>query len=105
MAGTRIMDVVRMMEPRKATLEQLRSAMEREGHHCETVTDTPGTRYEMHRHPFDDFVVIVSGKMKLGTPEQTWLMEPGSRIDIPANTSHWAEVVGKKPVCYLTSAD
>ena len=105
MTPTHQMDVVRLVEPRKATLEGLRSHMEREGRSCEVVTDAPGTRYGMHKHAFDDFVVIVSGKMKLGTDTQTWLLEPGDRIDIPANAAHWAEVVGKKPVCYLTLRD
>ncbi len=98
------MDVVRLTDPKKATLETLKAIMENSGRPCEVVTDPPGTRYGTHKHDFDDFVVIVSGKMKLGTNAQTWVLEPGDRIDIPANTSHWAEVVGKKPVCYLTSA-
>ena len=49
-------------------------------------------------------MVIVSGRMKLGTEAHTWVLEPGDRVDIPANTSHWAEITGKKPVTYLTSA-
>ncbi len=105
MISTKQMDVVRWVEPEKATLEALRGMLEKEGHLCEVVTDAPGTRYGMHKHTFDDFVVIVSGTMKLGTDTHTWLMEPGDRIDIPANASHWAEIVGKKPVCYLTSGD
>ena len=93
-----------MMEPRKASLQALRALMEAEGRACEEVTDPPGTRYGMHKHPFDDFVVIVSGRMKLGTESHSWLLEPGDRVDIPANTSHWAEITGKKPATYLTSA-
>ncbi len=105
MAGTsRILDVVRMADPKKASLETLQAMMEGAGFACEVVTDPPGTRYGMHKHYFDDFVVIVSGSMKLGTESQTWVLGPGDRIDIPANQSHWAEVLGKKPVCYLTSA-
>jgi quercetin dioxygenase-like cupin family protein len=99
-----IVDVVRMMDPGTASLQSLQTMMEKSGCACEVVTDPPGTRYGMHKHYFDDFVVIVSGTMRLGTESHTWELKPGDRIDIPANTSHWAEVTGKKPVCYLTSA-
>ena len=98
-----IVDVVRLLNAGSATLDALRAILEREGHTCELVTDPPGTRYGMHKHDFDDFVVIVSGKMKLGTGTNTWTLEPGDRINLPANTPHWAEVLGQIPVCYLTS--
>ncbi|MGA9119620.1 MAG: cupin domain-containing protein [Bacteroidota bacterium] len=104
MAAALIVDVTRMMDPKKATLETLKTMLERQGLSCEVVTDPPGTKYGMHKHEFDDFVVIVSGKMKLGTDTHTWTLEPGDRVDIPANSPHWAEVLGKKPVCYITSA-
>jgi len=104
MTALLVTDVTRMMEPKKASVEALRAMLERQGLACEVVTDPPGTKYGMHKHEFDDFVVIASGKMKLGTEMHVWTLEPGDRIDIPANTPHWAEVLGKKPVCYITSA-
>ena len=104
MTALLVTDVTRMMEPKKASVEALRAMLERQGLGCEVVTDPPGTKYGMHKHEFDDFVVIASGKMKLGTEMHVWTLEPGDRIDIPANTPHWAEVLGKKPVCYITSA-
>ena len=104
MAAAQIMDITRMIDPKKATLEGLRAMLEKQGHQCEVVTDPPGTKYGMHKHEFDDFVVIVSGKMKLGTGAHVWTLEPGDRVDIPANSPHWADVIGKKPVCYITSA-
>jgi len=104
MAASLVMDVSRIMDPKKATVEALKAMLERQGLACEVVTDPPGTSYGMHKHEFDDFVVIASGKMKLGTENHVWTLEPGDRIDIPANTPHWAEVIGRKPVCYITSA-
>ena len=53
---------------------------------------------------FDDFVVIVSGAMKIGTDEHEWTLKPGDRLDIPANTHHRAEVLGKEDVRYLSAA-
>jgi quercetin dioxygenase-like cupin family protein len=100
----KVMDVSKLADAKKATLESLKALLESSGHACEIVTDPPGTRYGMHKHNFDDFVVVVSGKLKIGNERDTWTLEPGDKIDIPANTPHWAEILGKKPLCYLTSA-
>jgi quercetin dioxygenase-like cupin family protein len=42
--------------------------------------------------------------MKLCTERQTWIMKPGDRLNIPAFTLHWSEVVGKEEVRYLSAA-
>ncbi len=99
-----MMDVIRWGKPKKPTLEELKRKLETEGLASELYSDRPGTKYGRHKHPFDDFIVIVSGKMKLITDAGEWTMKPGDRLDIPANTSHAAEVIGKEDVAYLSAA-
>jgi quercetin dioxygenase-like cupin family protein len=99
-----MMDVVRWNKPRKPTLEDLKRLLEAEGLEVELYSDLPGTKYGRHKHPFDDFVVIVSGKMKIITDSHEWLMKPGDRLDLPKNTSHSAEIIGKEEVRYLSAA-
>jgi len=98
------MDVVRLLEPARAEERRLVEILRREGLECELNVDPPGTRYGRHKHTFDDFVVIVSGTMKLFTERQAWLLKPGDRLNIPAFTLHWFEVVGNEEVRYLSSA-
>jgi quercetin dioxygenase-like cupin family protein len=99
-----IVDVVPWNKKTKPTLQELKGMLKAEGYESELYSDLPGTKYGRHKHEFDDFVVIVSGKMKIGTDTASWVMKPGDRLDLPAHTVHWAEVVGKDPVQYLSAA-
>lgn len=98
------MDVVRWTGKGKPTQQELRVLLQAEGLTCVLYADAPGTKYGRHKHDFDDFVVIVSGEMKIGTDSHRWLMKPGDRLNIPANIVHWAEMVGKEEVKYLSLA-
>jgi len=99
-----MMDVVRWNKPKKPTLEELKHKLAAEGLESELYSDMPGTKYGRHKHPFDDFIVIVAGKMKLITDAGEWTMKPGDRLDLPAKTAHAAEVVGREEVKYLSAA-
>jgi quercetin dioxygenase-like cupin family protein len=99
-----MMDVVRWTKTKKPTLEELQDMLRAEGLDFDLYSDRPGTKYGRHKHPFEDFIVIVSGKMKLITDVNTWTMKPGDRIDLPPNTLHSAEVLGKEDVQYLSAA-
>jgi len=98
------MDVVRWTKSKKPTMEELRASLESRGQACELYSDPPGTKYGRHKHDFDDFIVIVSGKMKLLIDTHQWILIPGDRLDIPAGTYHAAEMMGKEEVRYLASA-
>lgn len=99
-----IVDVIQWNKKSKPTLDELKAMLKAQGLESELYSDPPGMKYGRHKHDFDDFVMIVSGKMKLGTEDGTWVMNPGDRIDLPSNTVHWAEVVGKDEVRYLSAA-
>jgi mannose-6-phosphate isomerase-like protein (cupin superfamily) len=99
-----MVEFVRYTKSKKPTLEELQGQLQREGLPFEMYSDPPGVKYGRHKHDFDDFIVIVSGKMKILTDTEEWVMKPGDRINLPARTSHSAEVVGKEPVSYLSAA-
>jgi quercetin dioxygenase-like cupin family protein len=99
-----MMDVVRWSGPKKPTLDELKLKLKGEGLESEIYADRPGVKYGRHKHDFDDFVVIVEGKMKIATDGHEWTLGPGDRLDIPANTLHRAEVLGKVDVRYLSAA-
>lgn len=102
--SSQIVDIIPWSKSAKPTLEGLKAMLKREGLQCELYSDPAGMKYGRHKHDFDDFVVIVSGKMKLGTDSGTWVLKPGDRVDLPAHTMHWAEVMGKEEVKYLSAA-
>jgi len=99
-----MMDIIRWSRPKKPAVEELQRLLQAEGLESEIYTDRPGVKYGRHKHDFDDFVVIVSGSMKIATDEHEWTLKPGDRLDIPANTHHRAEVLGKEEVRYLSAA-
>jgi len=99
-----MMDVVRWAGPKKPDLAGLKAMLAKEGLQAELYTDRPGVKYGRHKHDFDDFIVIVSGTMKLATDGFEWTLKPGDRLDIPANTPHRAEMTGKEEVRYLSAA-
>jgi quercetin dioxygenase-like cupin family protein len=99
-----MMDVLRWNKPKKPTLQELQAQLRAEGQECELYSDRPGTKYGRHKHPFEDFIVIVSGKMKINTDQNEWTMKPGDRLDLPKNTFHSAEMMGKEEVQYLSAA-
>ena len=98
------MDVIRWTRTKKPTLEELQEMLKAQGLASELYSDRAGTKYGKHKHDFDDFIVIVSGKMKLATDEHEWTLKPGDRLDLPANTFHRAEMIGKDEVRYLSAA-
>jgi quercetin dioxygenase-like cupin family protein len=99
-----MIDIVHIAKSKKPTVEELTDILKREGLVCELYSDKPGTKYGRHKHDFDDFIVIVRGRMKLGTEQGEWILKPGDRIDLPRNTVHWAEMLGKEEVQYLSAA-
>ena len=99
-----MLDVSHICNSKKPTLDELTAILKKEGLDCEVYSDRPGTKYGRHKHDFDDFIVIVQGQMKLGTDHGDWLLKPGDRLDLPRNTVHWAEMVGKEEVRYLSAA-
>jgi quercetin dioxygenase-like cupin family protein len=99
-----MMDVVRWTKSKKPELKELKELLAKEGLESELYSDPPGLKYGRHRHDFDDFIVIVAGKMKLSTDNAEWTLKPGDRLNLPANTYHRAEMVGKEEVKYLSAA-
>jgi hypothetical protein len=85
-----MLEMVKWTKSKKPTLEELKEALATQGLECELYSDPPRVKYGRHKHPFDDFVVIV--------------MKPGDRLNIPANTPHSAEVLGRIDVQYLSAA-
>jgi quercetin dioxygenase-like cupin family protein len=97
-------EVRHIAKSKKPTLVELRTILETEGLESVLYSDRPGTKYGRHKHDFDDFIVMVQGQMKLWTEKAVYLLKPGDRLDLPKNILHWAEMIGKEEVKYLSAA-
>jgi quercetin dioxygenase-like cupin family protein len=68
-------------------------------------TDSPGTIYPVHTHPYVQVHVILNGHLRVGLPEtaEEIILNPGDRLDLPPETPHWEEVHGSETTTYLAA--
>lgn len=101
----------------KVELNRLISTLKSEGLHPTVMSEMPGAKYDTHNHAQAEIRWLVKGTMTLGVkltelegkpvPEgMEWLeleLEAGDRVDLPAETDHWA-LVGPQGVTYLVAS-
>ena len=83
----------------------LRHAMTVEGYDVFQWADRPGVEYGSHRHDEEQSHWVLSGSLELTVQGiGVFVLEPGDRDFMPAETYHKARVVGEEPVIYLIGA-
>tara|TARA_Y100000031_G_C8187299_1_gene369605 strand:+ start:347 stop:658 length:312 start_codon:yes stop_codon:yes gene_type:complete len=87
------------------TVRELENVLRREGLGFYRWSDNPGVSYPWHTHPHPEVRWIISGSIKMGLRDgKEIVLNPGDRLDLPANTEHWAKVVSRTPVVYLCAS-
>ncbi len=83
----------------RATLE---TRMRDQGLTPAAWSNLAGERFEEHAHEYDKVVVVVEGSITFGMPGYGvgFMLGPGERLDLPAQTRHDA-VVGPRGVTCL----
>ena len=83
----------------RATLE---TRMRDQGLAPASWSNLAGERFEEHAHEYDKVVVVVEGSITFGMPGYGvgFMLGPGERLDLPAQTRHDA-VVGLRGVTCL----
>ncbi len=83
--------------------ESLRAELANEGLSVMVWQDLPGTVYPAHFHAIPQVRVVVRGYLRIGLAEtgEEFTLGPGDRMDLPAGTPHWEDVVGDDHVLYL----
>ena len=95
------MRVERWSEPTLPDAAALRRRLEAEGYGVYSWSDPPGAEYPPHTHATDQSHWVLAGSLALTVGGQEYVLRPGDRDWLPANTSHSARVVGSEPVVYL----
>jgi quercetin dioxygenase-like cupin family protein len=80
----------------------LEARLKEQGLEAAVWSNLPGERYEKHAHDYDKIVVVAEGSITFGMPGYGvgFMLSPGERLDLPAETVHDA-VVGPKGVTCL----
>jgi quercetin dioxygenase-like cupin family protein len=61
----------------------------------------PGMQTNPHRHPFEQIVYIVSGRMRFVIGGEAIEVAAGSVVRVPPNVEHYGEPIGDEPVLNL----
>lgn len=75
------------------------AAFAAEGLTAHSWSNGPHFRYGEHQHPYAKVLFCVEGSITFRTPDGDVLLEPGDRLDLPANTPHSATVGGSGVTC------
>ena len=81
----------------EATL--LRERLVGEGLDPGAWSNAPGDRYAAHDHAYDKVIVVTSGSITFGLDEGAAELVTGDRLELPADTSHDANVGPEGVVC------
>jgi quercetin dioxygenase-like cupin family protein len=98
------LSIQRWRETGSPEAASLRQQLESEGYGVFEWSDAPGTVYGPHSHMEDQSHWIISGELQLTVGNETYILRPGDRDFLPANTIHAAFVPGSQPVRYLIGA-
>lgn len=83
------MVIERWLAPLKLTESQIKILFDREGLDPTLEEVASNWKTKDHRHPFSEVRVVVSGELSFSIAGNSFLLRPGDRIEVPANTRHW----------------
>lgn len=78
----------RWQAPTIPSPEQMKMLFFAEGLNFKEEVYPPDTKFEAHKHPFDEVRMIISGSMIFNLSGNKVLLRAGDRIEIPSNTKH-----------------
>src|SRR5262245_8501834 len=80
--------------PETPDADQIAEALRSEGYRVYEWTDPPGAVYHPHTHTTDQSHWVVRGRLALEVEGDEYVLGPGDRDWLPADTTHSARVVG-----------
>ena len=82
------MIITRWQAPIVPSKQQLHIILEAEGLEPFDEVYEPQAKVQDHRHPFAEVRIIVAGEMIFNVSGNQFVLRPGDRLEIPANTKH-----------------
>ena len=79
----------------------LRDRLERRGFTVSLQVYAPGRDFPPHTHDVDKVEAVVSGRFRMTSEGDEFVLEAGDCLSVPRGTEHSAEVLGDEPVVSL----
>lgn len=77
-----------------------RNSAESNGWRVKEWNDSPGAHHPVHDHPYDHRVVVLSGEMEFTVDGETYRVQPGDALDLPARVEHRARADSREGCRY-----
>ena len=81
--------------------ESLRKKLENKGYSVSRYTYSPGMYFSDHKHGQSKIDAVLSGTFRMGMYGEFVDLGPGDWIEVPAESTHSAEVIGDESVVSL----
>lgn len=88
--------ISRWQAPLIPTRSQVHMILEDEGLEPYEESYEPKAKVGEHRHPFCEIRVVAEGELLFNISGNQFLLRPGDRVEIPANTKHSHVAQGDK---------
>ena len=85
-----------------ADTDALKQQLQSEGFNAYEWSGRPGGAYLDYIHIQDEVVCVLSGTADVKVADAHGTVEPGDRLDVPANTYHSITVTSQEPLVVLT---
>ena len=89
--------ITRWQAPLTPTKQQIQMILSSEGLEPYEKTYEPQRRVKDHRSPFCEIRIVASGEMLFNISGTQFLLRPGDRVEVPANTKYSHAVQGSSP--------
>jgi len=73
--------------------EQIKKLQEEGYQNIFVWSDSKGTYYDWHTHPYEEIRVMLKGEMIINTKKQKFHLKPGDVLKVPAGEMHEAYVL------------
>jgi len=84
---------------------RMRDLLRKDGYsNIHTSSDAPGAHYPDHQHEYIEVRWVVEGEVTFGVDGRDYTLQPGDRLDMPANTVHNARIHPEKGATYLCAS-
>ena len=80
--------ITRWQAPQIPTKELIKLMLTSEGLEPVEEVYESQTKISEHRHPFNEVRMVLAGEMLFNIAGNQFMLRPGDRVEIPANTKH-----------------
>lgn len=91
------MIITRWQAPITPSKAQIQMILEDEGLEPGEEVYEPRAKVTEHRHPFCEVRIVAEGELLFNISGNQFLLRPGDRVEIPANTKHSHMAQGDQP--------